>query len=141
MRKLAIRITWDGQKQPAVWCPLGDFFGTAPGVNEYKSLLMGMTDDGFYSYWYMPFEKSALVELENDGDRERSVQFEITSVPLSRPFAGLGYFHCEMAPRHGRAAPRSLARLAIARHPGTRAVLRRDAARLESARRLVGRRG
>ena len=31
LRKLALRITWDGQAKPAVWCPLGDFFGTAPG--------------------------------------------------------------------------------------------------------------
>ena len=57
LRKLALRITWDGQPQPAVWCPLGDFFGTAPGVNLYKTLLTGMTDEGFYSYWYMPFAK------------------------------------------------------------------------------------
>ena len=27
-----------------MWCPLGDFFGTAPGVNLYKSLPLGMTD-------------------------------------------------------------------------------------------------
>ena len=78
LRKVALRMTWDGQSQPAVWCPLGDFFGTAPGVNLYKSLLTGMTKDGFYSYWYMPFAKSALVELVNEdtagrhgGDRDR----------------------------------------------------------------------
>ena len=26
-----IRITWDGEKKPAVWAPLNDFFGTAAG--------------------------------------------------------------------------------------------------------------
>ncbi len=30
LRKVAIKITFDGQHEPAVWCPLGDFFGTAP---------------------------------------------------------------------------------------------------------------
>jgi hypothetical protein len=95
LRKLAIRITWDDQKKPAVCCPLGDFFGTAPGVNDYKSLLTGMTESGFYSYWYMPFEKHALVELVNGDTSRRFVDFEITHAPLGRSFAGLGYFHAK----------------------------------------------
>jgi hypothetical protein len=59
LRKLVLKITWDGEHQPAVWSPLGDFFGTAPGVNKYRSFPTGMTDDGFYALWYMPFAKSA----------------------------------------------------------------------------------
>ncbi len=31
LRQLAIRITWDDDSSPDVWCPLGDLFGTAPG--------------------------------------------------------------------------------------------------------------
>ena len=47
---------------------LGDFFGTAPGVNHYHSLPLGVGDDGWwYCNWYMPFEKEAQVELVNDG--------------------------------------------------------------------------
>jgi hypothetical protein len=95
LRKLALRITWDGQAKPAVWCPLGDFFGTAPGVNPYKSLLTGMTDKGFYSYWYMPFASSALVELVNEGTVDRTVESEIVHAPLGRPFDGLGHFHAK----------------------------------------------
>jgi hypothetical protein len=95
LRNLALRITWDDQSKPAVWCPLGDFFGTAPGVNLYKTLLTGMTKEGFYSYWYMPFGKSAVVELVNEDTQERKVQFEITHAPLGRPFAGLGHFHAK----------------------------------------------
>jgi hypothetical protein len=95
LRKLVLKITWDGQKEPAVWCPLGDFFGTAPGINKYKSLPTGMTDDGFYSLWYMPFAKSAVIELVNDDTVARAAQFEITTAPLSRPFSELGHFHCK----------------------------------------------
>jgi hypothetical protein len=95
LRRMALRITWDGQAKPAVWCPLGDFFGTAPGVNLYKTLLTGMTDQGYYSYWYMPFARSAVVELINQDTVPREVQFEITHAPLGRPFAGLGYFHAK----------------------------------------------
>jgi hypothetical protein len=93
LRKMALRITWDGQSKPAVWCPLGDFFGTAPGVNLYKTLLTGMTDQGFYSYWYMPFASSAVIELVNEDTAARNVEFEITHSPLGRPFEGLGHFH------------------------------------------------
>jgi hypothetical protein len=60
-----------------VWTPLGDFFGTAPGINKYKSLPLGMTDEGFYCYWYMPFAKRAVIKLTNDGRKRRSVRFTI----------------------------------------------------------------
>jgi hypothetical protein len=95
LRNLVLRITWDEDKEPAVWCPLGDFFGTAPGVNKYKSLPTGMTDTGFYSLWYMPFAKKALVELTSDDQVERQVQFSIRHAPLARRFEGLGHFHCK----------------------------------------------
>jgi hypothetical protein len=78
-----------------VWCPLGDFFGTAPGLNKYKSLLTGMTDDGFYALWYMPFGKNAVIELVNDGPQSRTASVRIVHAPLSRPFDGLGHFHCK----------------------------------------------
>ncbi len=95
LRKLVLQIKWDGQEQPAVWCPLGDFFGTAPGVNLYKSLPVGMTDDGFYSFWYMPFAESAIVEVVNEDEVARQVTFEITHAPLSRPFDQRGHFHAK----------------------------------------------
>jgi len=95
LRHLVLRITWDGAPAPAVWCPLGDFFGTAPGVNRYKSLPLGMTDDGFYSLWYMPFAESARVELLNEGDRSKEVAFEIAHAPLSRPVEEYGRFHAK----------------------------------------------
>ncbi len=95
LRHLVLRITWDGASSPAVWCPLGDFFGTAPGVNAYRSLPMGMTDEGMYSLWYMPFSRSALVELVNEGEVEREAAFEITHAPLARPAGELGRFHAK----------------------------------------------
>ncbi len=95
LRQLCLQITFDQQEQPAVWCPLGDFFGTAPGKNLYKSWVTGMTEDGFYAYWYMPFGKNAKVELVNDGKAPRDLEIEVTHAPLDREFDGLGYFHCK----------------------------------------------
>jgi hypothetical protein len=95
LRELVLRITWDYDVNPSVLVPLGDFFGTAPGINRYTSLPLGMTDDEFYSYWYMPFSHHALVELVNDGNTEYPVEFSITHAPLSRPVEELGRFHAK----------------------------------------------
>jgi len=94
-RELVLKITWDGADRPAVWCPLGDFAGTAPGVNPYRSLVTGMSEDGGYALWYMPFAQSAAIELLNEGKVDRQIEVEIVHAPLSRPFEGLGHFHCK----------------------------------------------
>lgn len=95
LREICLRITWDGEREPAVWSPLGDFFGSAPGVNLYRSLPMGMTADGFYSYWYMPFAERARIELTNDGKEPRTVRFTVSHAPLTRPVKSLGRFHAK----------------------------------------------
>jgi hypothetical protein len=95
LRELVLHIYWDGQSQPGVWAPLGDFFGTSPGVNKYKSLPLGMTDEGFYCYWYMPFEKGAAVKLTNQGDKEQKVTFTITHAPVTKSIEKLGRFHAK----------------------------------------------
>jgi hypothetical protein len=95
LRSLVLKITWDDEQQPAVWSPLGDFFGTAPGVNKYRSFPTGMTDDGFYALWYMPFAKRAVIELANDDTVARAARFEIVTAPLSRPVERLGRFHAK----------------------------------------------
>ncbi|MDH7601395.1 MAG: DUF2961 domain-containing protein [Armatimonadota bacterium] len=95
LRELVLKITWDDDKKPSVWCPLGDFFGTAPGINYYKSLPLGMTEDGFYCYWYMPFAKKARVELINEGKDTANLEISITHAPLTKPIEQLGRFHAK----------------------------------------------
>lgn len=95
MRELALKITFDGAPEPNVWSPLGDFFGTAPGVNLYRSLPLGMTEDGFYCFWFMPFEKRAVVEVVNDGSVARTVKAEIVHAPLTRPAGDYARFHAK----------------------------------------------
>ena len=95
LRELCLRITWDDETTPAVWAPLGDFFGAAPGIAPYRSLPLGMTTNGFYALWYMPFAKRARVELVNDGGTERRVTFAVTHAPLSRSVDSLARFHAK----------------------------------------------
>ncbi|MBN2308951.1 MAG: DUF2961 domain-containing protein [Candidatus Hydrogenedentes bacterium] len=96
LRELALQIRWDGEKEPSVWAPFADFFGTAAGPNVYRSLPMGHTDGGWwYSHWYMPFAKRAVVELVNDGDVPRSARLKIVHAPLTADPADLGRFHAK----------------------------------------------
>jgi len=77
LRELTLSITWDDEKEPAVWTPLGDFFGTAPGINPFKSIPTGMSDKGFYAYWYMPFARSARMTITNEGTKTRKLSFDV----------------------------------------------------------------
>ena len=95
LRSMALKISWDGETNPSVWVPIGDFFGNAPGIAKYKSLPAGMDDDGFYSLWYMPFASGAKVELINDGDVSFPVSYEIKYAPLTKPINTLGRFHAK----------------------------------------------
>jgi len=95
LRELVLHVYWDGEAQPSVWTPLGDFFGTAPGINKYKSLPLGMTDRSFYCNWYMPFKDGAVIKLTNDGDTTRTVRFSIGHAPLAKPIDSFGRFHAK----------------------------------------------
>lgn len=96
LRELALSIHWDGEARPAVWAPLGDFFGSACGLNAQKSLPFGVADDGWmYAYWYMPFATGAKVALANGGSATRNVDVSLTRAPLSRSLPSLGRFHAK----------------------------------------------
>ena len=95
LRNVVLRIYFDGEKEPSVWSPIADFFGSAPGINKYKSLPLGMTDDGLYSYWYMPFATSAVIEVVNESAVAFSAPFSINYAKLSKPISELGRFHAK----------------------------------------------
>ena len=51
-------------------CPLGDFFGTAPGLNAYSSRMLSVSKSGLLtSRWIMPFERSTTFRLANLTDK------------------------------------------------------------------------
>lgn len=95
LRELALSIHWDGETEPGVWSPLGDFFGAAPGIQPYRALPAGMTDEFLYSHWFMPFARGAELRLQNDGDVERSLAFRIASRPLVQDADELLRFHAK----------------------------------------------
>jgi hypothetical protein len=72
-----IRITWDQEKYPAVFCPVADFFGYAFGKASMQSLLLGTQENKNYCYFPMPFDAAAKVELVNRGDSPKSITAKI----------------------------------------------------------------
>lgn len=69
-RLLIVRCFWDGEKEPSVEVPVSDFFGMGFGQwKDHISLPMNMTSGGYNSYWPMPFRKSALITIENIGEK------------------------------------------------------------------------
>jgi len=95
LRQMTISINFDDEKSASVWSPLGDFFGSAPGKQLYKSLPMGATEDGFYSYWYMPFGRKAVVKIANESDKSQKLVFTVTHSPLKKSIKKLGRFHAK----------------------------------------------
>lgn len=95
LRELTLAITWDNAADPAVWAPLGDFFGSAPGINRFHALPMGMSRERFYSNWFMPFSKAARITVTNDGALARPVKFRVVHEPLPIPGEKLLRFHAK----------------------------------------------
>jgi hypothetical protein len=96
LSELAVRITWDDDAEPAIWAPLGDFFGFTGGGASFHTLPSGLTKDGwFYSYWYMPFAKKAHVEIVNDGPHDVSLETSLGHAPLTQAVDGLMRFHAK----------------------------------------------
>jgi hypothetical protein len=90
-RDLLLKISFDGE-QPAVLCPLGDFFGYAWGQPAMQSLLAGTTGETNYCYFPMPFERSAVVEIVSERTTPVQVNAEVLHTSL-RKAANEGKFY------------------------------------------------
>jgi hypothetical protein len=77
-RGVILKMRFDGQETVA--CPLGDFFGAAPGFLPFESITVGMEerqgDRVMWSHWRMPYRKSAEFEFVNWSGQEATVDFE-----------------------------------------------------------------
>ena len=71
LKKIVLRMYWDGEQLPAVEAPIGDFFGL--GLGEYFLYESGPLSVGsqkaLNSYFPMPFRKSARITITNEGSQ------------------------------------------------------------------------
>jgi hypothetical protein len=91
-----LRIYWDGQEQPSVECPVGDFF--ACGWNQYAqvSSLAVCVNPGsaFNCYWEMPFRKRCRITLTNIAEEKMVVYYQIDYTLTAVP-EDAAYFHAQ----------------------------------------------
>jgi hypothetical protein len=91
-----LRFYWDGETEPSVEVPAGDFFAAGWGkYGQISSLAVCMNPrSGLNSYWQMPFRKHARITLENLDTAGivlyYQVDYTLTDVP-----ANTGYFHAQ----------------------------------------------
>ena len=76
-----LRIYWDGQEQPSVECPVGDFFACGWGRYAQISSLAVCVNPAraFNCYWEMPFRKRCRITMTNIGDEEMTLYYQITT--------------------------------------------------------------
>lgn len=71
LKKIVMRIYWDGESSPSVETPVGDFFGL--GLGKYTLYESGPLSVGsqkaLNSYFPMPFRRSARIAITNEGQQ------------------------------------------------------------------------
>ena len=95
-RFLILRFYWDDAEQPAVECPLGDFF--ASGWGEYahvNSLAVCVNPrNGMNCYWQMPFRKACRITVENIAEEGATLFYQINYTLTDVP-EDAAYFHAQ----------------------------------------------
>ncbi|MCX7016623.1 MAG: DUF2961 domain-containing protein [Candidatus Sumerlaeota bacterium] len=99
-RSLVLRIYWDGEPEPAVESPLGDFFAVGHGADvPVNSIPVQVSSEGRARncYWRMPFRKSARLTVTNDSpaSRVRSFYYYVDYERLPSLSKDTPYFHAQ----------------------------------------------
>ena len=100
LRKLLLRIWWDGEDTPSVQAPLGDFFGMPFARHQnFSSAAFSMgPEDGraMNCWWPMPFRTGARIELQSLGDGATHFYYYIDYEQLEElPGLETAYFHTQ----------------------------------------------
>ncbi|MGI8906561.1 MAG: glycoside hydrolase family 172 protein [Candidatus Sumerlaeaceae bacterium] len=96
-RKLVLRMYWDGEKNPSVLAPLGDFFCQGHGLEaNVWSQPITCTSNGRAKncFFKMPFNKNARIEITNEGlEPVGAIYYYVDYRKYKRPHEDLLYFH------------------------------------------------
>lgn len=99
LKRIVLRIYWDGEATPSVEAPIGDFFGL--GLGEYhpwqSELLSVGSEKSLNSFFPMPFARHARITVTNEGKEPvESFYYNIDYHTDSQPLpAGTLYFHAQ----------------------------------------------
>ncbi len=98
LRDVVIRIYWDDETVPSVESPIGDFFCNGFGARcDINSMpIVVNPTGGFNSYFRMPFNKKARIEIHNEHEADlQHFFFTINYALMPKPFENPLYFHAQ----------------------------------------------
>lgn len=108
LKRIVLRIYWDGEQTPSVETPIGDFFGLGLGTyhNWQSEMLSVGSIKALNCYFPMPFQHHARITVTNEGkDRINSLYYNIDYRTTSQPLpSDTVYFHAQYRqsqPNHG----------------------------------------
>jgi hypothetical protein len=108
LKRIVLRMYWDGETNPSVETPIGDFFGL--GLGQYHSwqseMLSVGNNNSLNCYFPMPFAHHARITVTNEGKQPiGALYYNIDYRTYSHPLlSGTLYFHAEYhqaQPNHG----------------------------------------
>ena len=98
LKKVVLRMYWDGERDPSVEAPIGDFFGLGLGTYTvfHSALVVVAPDKALNAYFPMPFAKRARITVTNEGSQNIS-DFYWNIDWVGRPSIppGTAYFHAQ----------------------------------------------
>lgn len=98
LRNLILRAYWDGQSQPSIEAPFGDFFGIGHGASRHfeSAFLTNAEGRAFNSYFPMPFALSARLTLTNESGEDAGMFFYEVDYTLGDEVGpDTPYFHAQ----------------------------------------------
>jgi hypothetical protein len=108
LKRIVLRMYWDGETTPSVEAPIGDFFGLGLGTyhNWHSEMLSVGSVKALNSYFPMPYRHHARITVTNEGkQRIGSLYYNIDYRTESHPLAeDTLYFHAQYRqaqPNHG----------------------------------------
>jgi hypothetical protein len=91
-----LRMYWDGETQPSVEAPVGDFFASGWGKYAQVSSQAVCVNPGsaFNCYWEMPFRRSCRITMENIDTEPMTLYYQIDYTLTEVPEEA-AYFHAQ----------------------------------------------
>lgn len=108
LKRIVLRMYWDGETNPSVEAPIGDFFGL--GLGEYHTwqseMLSVGNNNSLNCFFPMPFAHHARITVTNEGEQPiLALYYNIDYRTYTHPLpSGTLYFHAEYnqaQPNHG----------------------------------------
>jgi len=95
-RHSILRFYWDSETNASVESPVGDFFACGWGKYCQINSLTVCVNPGsaFNCYWPMPFRKRARITMENTGDQDMVLYYQM-DYTLAKVPKDAGYFHAQ----------------------------------------------